>query len=801
MPIVVGGATCILAAGILYTVYVLQYPLLSTVTRSRRKAKTRKRHLDIDIDLSNPLGTPIPIQPPPLHHHHHLHNTDELLNAALSGSVAPQIQLVGPGVGGVGGGPQLANPAQSMHRLSADIDRDVISSPWDDDNSRTSSVPSSVPLTSDLLNSQGLNGYHTSSNSASMNSVPIITTTSASSASSNYYPPAMMAAAPSAPSVQHLDPNLVRSIVERLLDSAPVEPPIGAFSGAVAGLSGRPAMGGRHPGLAIREDTQLPPFTAQIDHLIHEMRSAKQRGKPLLIEGIPGLGKATALQKWVWEEGQLRPAIYLQLSMVLRRRHGGSSVEDDEDVANALGYGYGSGEDLYTETETENEGVEERVALTVRRDAFKKAVEMALGADPMEASMISLSDSMLGTPTTTHFQGFPDRSATPNGASINSQRGSGSADDNDDDEDDSPYPGLVDTAVLDHIAQALRLIAAKSRHGPTLFVLDDVQLLFRERMALQDRYDGIPELFSWFLRCEGEGILDCVMCSSEKSVVGAIKRLKGFDWTLTLHSVDGVEDEAIIEYLLKEVNPKIKEAPRRFTEDTAAHFVATFNGSLLELDNYLRDVNSNVFMFIRKRERSFLRHLQRHMPHRASRNPVTPPTSRKYGMTTSPPTTSTYDLSTSTLSMSGSLSSSTSPSSGLDRGSLRQYEDELRELFLDIIMKGGVLHVSQLDVGRMALAEALVERNILRWRDRRIRKRETRASMKAGWVPPRPVRVGSGNWYEYRREEEEVVEESGLASPTTSPAKNGAAAAAAAVGAAAAGAAAAVLTSTGLAGG
>ncbi|KAJ3204951.1 hypothetical protein HDU67_009202 [Dinochytrium kinnereticum] len=631
LPFIVGGATCVLAAGIIYSVYAVN--LTTTFhRRTKRGRPARKRHLDIDIDLSNPLGTPIqPLihhAPPHHHHHHHIHDTDELLNVALAAAAASSsssaaaaaaasIAGVAAGVGVPMHGQQgLPGPAQVLHhRRSTDLDREVmINSPWND------GAPSH-PLSSSV-ESVSLSGYHlpsahhhhhhhpSSSSSASASSAAASILNPSNPAISNhpsayYYqqhlhhhqqtsghavPLLNTAASAAAAAVQHLDPNLVRSIVERLLDSAPLEPPVGAFAGAVAGLSGRPAYGGRHPGLAIREDTQLPPFEKQIDHLITEIRTAKQRGKPLLVEGIPGLGKATALQKWVWEEGQQRPAIYLQLSMVLRRRHGGSSLEDDEDVAAALGYGGaaggGSGEDFYTETETENEGVEERVALSVRRDAFRKALEQALGVDSMEASMLSMTDSMLGTPTTTHPNGTP-LDATPSNADAD--------DDDDDDDASSPYGRPMDMTNLEHIAQALRLIAAKSKHGPTLFVLDDVQLLFRERAALSEKYDGIGEVFGWLLRCEREGILDCVLCSSEKSAVGGVKRLRGYDWGLALHSVDGVEDDVIIEYLLRDVNPKIKEPQRRFTEETAALFVATFNGSLLELDNYFRDVNSNVF--------------------------------------------------------------------------------------------------------------------------------------------------------------------------------------------------------------
>ncbi|KAI9347928.1 hypothetical protein DFJ73DRAFT_835847 [Zopfochytrium polystomum] len=455
---------------------------------------------------------------------------------------------------------------------------------------------------------------------------------------------------PSQPQVVGLNPHLVRSIVERLLDTPPLEAPLYAFSQAVAGTSGKPAFGGRrgHSGLAIREFTELPPFHQQIQHIIDEIRAAKQPGKPLLIEGAAGLGKGTALHQYVAEQGQLRPALYLQLSMVLRKRHGASSVEDEDE------------DEYFTETETETEGLEERVQLTVRKDAWKKAVEKALGAD---------TDQAFASPGT----------SSVDGAMV-----------------------TVDMTVLEHIAQALRVIKAKSKAGPVMLVIDDVQLLFRERLPLTDKYEGIAEVFGWLLKCETEGILDVIMCSSDKSAVGAIKRLRGYDWGLTLRAVECVDDESVIRYLLQDVNPVLPDPAKKFTEDTAALFVATFDGSLLELDNYIRDGRSNVHAFIRKRERSFFRHLQRHLPARIKKPHFSPPTPSRVGY--KPPTLSS--------------------------------EEELRELFLDIIMRGGVLPVARLDVQRMALVEALVERNILRWRDHRVRRRENRPSMRPGWVPP-----------------------------------------------------------------
>jgi hypothetical protein len=92
-------------------------------------------------------------------------------------------------------------------------------------------------------------------------------------------------------------------------------------------------------------------------------------------------------------------------------------------------------------------------------------------------------------------------------------------------DDDNDYlRSPVDMTLLDHVTQALRLIASRSPAGPVLLVVDDIQLLFHQRSALTEKYDAIPEVFNWLLKAETEGILDVVMCSSEKSAVGAIKR-------------------------------------------------------------------------------------------------------------------------------------------------------------------------------------------------------------------------------------------------------------------------------------
>ncbi|KAI8607680.1 hypothetical protein BC830DRAFT_93099 [Chytriomyces sp. MP71] len=467
-----------------------------------------------------------------------------------------------------------------------------------------------------------------------------------------------------------LNADTVRAIVARILDAPAVQPPVTAFKDVVGGTSGKPAA--HHASaLAIRESTPLPPFTAQIAHINAELKGAKTRGRPLLLEGPPGLGKGTALMNYLAEEAELRPALYLQLSKVLRKRHGSSSLDDDDDFIEGE---TGTQASMHTtDTETEMEG-EERVLLTVRRDAILRGLYEILGYDctPIRDSETDVDMEDVSTDSPTQQ-----------------------------DQETKPF----DMTILHHIAQALRLIASRCKAGPPILVIDDIQLLFRERVALTDRYDGIPEIFEWLLRCEVEGILDVIFCSSEKSAVGGIKRLRGYDWALKLHAVESVDDEVVIDYLLKEVNPCIQEPARKFTEETAALFVSTFDGSLLELDNYYRDTYSNVPAFIARRERSFYRRLQRHLPSRL------------------PHSASTASIATASTSPATSVRSSTAGE--FTSGTLSN-EQELRELFLDITMRGGVLPVARLDAQRMRLAESLVERNILRWRDTRLRRRETR---------------------------------------------------------------------------
>ncbi|KAJ3131936.1 hypothetical protein HK100_005875 [Physocladia obscura] len=530
----------------------------------------------------------------------------------------------------------------------------------------------------------------------------------------------------------NLSKKLIRAIIDNLLDATNQEPPTSAFQDVV---------GAGHKGaIAVRSSTGLPPFHAQIVHILTEIRGAKQRGRPLLVEGPAGLGKGTALRQFVSDESASRPAVFLQLANVLRKRHGSSSVDEaDEDegffdcdnastasnpatiaasasTASAIDNNFATvgAESLRSSfsTDSEMEG-EERVVMSVKQDAWINALKSALGYTLPLPDLHFLQQQQQQQ---YQQQRIDQASSLAYNRRISSSISSQYIDVN------KPEP--VDMTPFHHIAQALRVIASGAKSvAPVLLVIDDVQLLFRDRAALTEQYEGIPQVFEWLLRCDVEGILDVVFCASEKSAVGALKRLRGYDWAIKLHALESVDDETMIAYLLKEVNPFIKEPNRRFTEETAALFVSTFDNSLLELDNYFRDTFSDINAFIAKRERSFLQSLKRHIPKRTNHaTTATAPTS-------SPSPTPSYLQKQNNRFSIASTTADLNPAQAALLAKSVSPEEELRALFLEIMMRGGVLPVARLDVSKMGLVENLVERNILRWRDARVRKRENRQSL------------------------------------------------------------------------
>ncbi|KAJ8329091.1 hypothetical protein QVD99_004802 [Batrachochytrium dendrobatidis] len=385
----------------------------------------------------------------------------------------------------------------------------------------------------------------------------------------------------------------------------------------------------------------LPLFQAQQDHLINEIKSAKRPRHPLLVEGGPGIGKGASLHTFVQSQSQLRPAFYLKLDNVLSKLGVHQSFDTFQHLQTDLcNDSFSDQTVLASNTDIEQPEMSNSCYIA---ESWRSAIETIFGLDYLRQEQ--LYDA--------------------NGDPLN-----------------------MLSASFDHITEALRLIRAKSRYGPTLLVIDNLELLFNGREPLVDTYLAFMSSFTWMLQCESEGILDLIFCSSSKSVMPAMKRFPGYDKRLRYRSVESVDDLDVIDYLLDQVNPTISK-DRQFTEETAYKFVETFEGNLTELYQYCRSTLS-VSEFIAQREDSFLQYLKEHIPTNPhtqkhnSLNPYAPPVKE---------------------------------------------DADFKDIILEMIMRNGVISLAMMDSERLNLIEVLVEKNFLRWRDARIRRRHQDRAM------------------------------------------------------------------------
>ncbi|KAJ3277829.1 hypothetical protein HK104_002936, partial [Borealophlyctis nickersoniae] len=411
----------------------------------------------------------------------------------------------------------------------------------------------------------------------------------------------------------------VRSVVGKVAGMLTPHSPDKAVAGADGGLGDD-----LHP-----SGPPLPLFVAQRDSIIRQIKKAQRPRVPLLVEGPPGIGKRGALTHYTFNESRHRPAIYLNLSAALHRHHGGSSVEEDGDVLEDTAEADDDSEDEEEiEEDNETEQTDDRVQKHGRYRAYRwrRGLEEAFGWKY-----------------------------------------------------DGDFPMSESFQPLDsftHITQSLRLIASASRHGPTLIVIDDVQLLFKDHRP-SDVYVDVPELFGWLHERAVEGSLQVVLCSSRKSTVAAVRRR--YDWTCTTRFLNPVSDATVIQYILKDVNPCLPEH-RRFTHETAALFVDYFGGNLKELERFVSGRWSAVQDFIDHRTHALLHRLRRHLPL---------PTSQ-------------------TQSARSSL--------GHPVGLSTPGEFLLRDVILDMIMRNGMLDTMHMEARQLGVVEDLVERNVLKWR-------------------------------------------------------------------------------------
>jgi len=86
------------------------------------------------------------------------------------------------------------------------------------------------------------------------------------------------------------------------------------------------------------------------------------------------------------------------------------------------------------------------------------------------------------------------------------------------------HPRLLSEAFKE-IETVLQYICLRSNTGPVLFILDDIQLLFNEQ-ELVSQYDSALTILQWILKCQKNGLMDVVFCSSERSVITSIKKCK-----------------------------------------------------------------------------------------------------------------------------------------------------------------------------------------------------------------------------------------------------------------------------------
>ena len=73
------------------------------------------------------------------------------------------------------------------------------------------------------------------------------------------------------------------------------------------------------------------------------------------------------------------------------------------------------------------------------------------------------------------------------------------------------------------LTKAFEILRVSANIKP-LFIVDDIQLLFNGRNLLANRFWGLKQSFQWILECENDGLLDVIMCCSEKSVLSGIRQ-------------------------------------------------------------------------------------------------------------------------------------------------------------------------------------------------------------------------------------------------------------------------------------
>jgi len=162
------------------------------------------------------------------------------------------------------------------------------------------------------------------------------------------------------------------------------------------------------------------------------------------------------------------------------------------------------------------------------------------------------------------------------------------------------HPRLLSEAFKE-IETVLQYICLRSNTGPVLFILDDIQLLFDDQ-ELVGQYDCVLMILNWILKCQKNGLMDIVFCSSERSVITSVKKLKGFEKFLTTKVAEDVETSKIEKYLIKDVN-KLLDEKYKFSKESAKEFANHFASNFEEIENYCKSkIPVNKYIQLRKED-------------------------------------------------------------------------------------------------------------------------------------------------------------------------------------------------------
>jgi len=313
----------------------------------------------------------------------------------------------------------------------------------------------------------------------------------------------------------------------------------------------------------------LPEFKEQTNHLIQQISDSYTGGKFLLLEGCKGNGKGYALRAWAKKEK--RVCIYLGLKQSFRKA--ANHTIPSNDISSSIDP-YASPDSNQTEAPRYLDENVTSTTLDSLSVSTLQEIQEYLFNDIQERSLFIFglleAFGFFSIDTFSNPQQKPTRNSIIN--SINERK-------------QFLHPRLLSDAFKE-IETVLQYICLRSDTGPVLFILDDIQLLFNEQ-ELVGQYDCALTILQWLLKCQKNGLLDVIFCSSERSVITSVKKLKGFEKFLNTKVVEDIETSKIEKYLLRDVN-KLLDPRSKFTKETAKDFAYYFSSNFEEIENYCK---------------------------------------------------------------------------------------------------------------------------------------------------------------------------------------------------------------------